>query len=126
MRTSIYTSLLLLLFTLAGCSGSDVYRGDWKAMDRSGNKSDISFDAKNFTMKSTEGTTENYGYSQIGIEIQNSIRRYKIKLQDGRVFAVSFPLPNNTSKGIISLETGEALYTIGRDEYVEFSELLTF
>lgn len=127
MKQLIYLSLILLSFIMPGCSGSDVYRGNWKAMDRSGNKWDISFDAKSFTLKNAKGESEQYGYSQTSIRIENSTRSYGIKLKDGRAFRITFPLPGNTSKGIINNEsTNEALYTIGRNNYVEFMELLKF
>jgi hypothetical protein len=126
MKTLLYTSMLLLLSALVGCSGSDVYRGAWKAMDRNGNKWDIVFDAKSFTLKNAKGITEKYEYTQTSVKIENSTKSYGIKLKDGRAFRITFPLPDNTSKGIISLETSEALYTIGRNEYVEYDELLKF
>ncbi|MEO6732120.1 MAG: hypothetical protein ABIN01_12960 [Ferruginibacter sp.] len=123
MKTFLYTTMLILLSTLIGCSGSDAYRGNWKAMDKNGNKWDILFDAKSFTVKNSEGISEKYEYTQNSVKIENAIKSYGIKLKDGRVFTISFPLANNTSKGIISLETKEPLYTIGRNEYVEYADL---
>lgn len=126
MRNTLYTILLVLLSLLAGCSGSDVYRGAWKAMDRDGNKCDIVFDAKRFTIKDSKGMSRAFGYSQNSVRIENATRSYGIKLNDGRAFRITFPVPRNTSKGVISLETGEPLYTIGRADYVVYSDLLKF
>ncbi len=45
----------ILVTILFACSGSDVYRGSWKAMDTNGGKFEIIFDAKNFAIKDSVG-----------------------------------------------------------------------
>ncbi|OJW40779.1 MAG: hypothetical protein BGO56_08070 [Sphingobacteriales bacterium 48-107] len=116
--------MLILLSVLAGCRGSDVYRGDWKALDRKGNKTEITFDAKRFTVNYENGTTETLAYTQNSISIRNSTRKYGIKLKDGRFFYIYFPLSGETSKGCITLESMEPIYTIGRTDYVPFDEII--
>jgi major membrane immunogen (membrane-anchored lipoprotein) len=123
MRTFFSTTVLVSLLILAGCKGSDVYRGNWKALDKNGNKWDIIFDATTFTVKNDKGLSEKYEYTQNSVKIESSVRSYGIKLKDGRAFRISFPLADNVTKGIISLETNEPLYTIGRTEYVDYNDL---
>lgn len=126
MKAFLYLTALVLLSLLPGCSGSDVYRGAWKAMDREGHKCNLSFAAKSFTIQCGAAKPETYGYTQHSVKIENSTRSYGIELKDGRAFRITFPLPGNADKGLISLETGEALYTIGRTDYVAYNELLRF
>jgi hypothetical protein len=125
MKATLQVCCMLLLIVLSACSGSDTYRGDWKAKDISGNKWDMHFDAKTFTLKNDQGLKEQYNYSQVSVKFENSIRSYGIKLKDGRAFRITFPIPGNTDKGIIHHETtSEAVYSIGRNEYVDFAELI--
>lgn len=115
--------MLVLLPFLTACKGSDVYRGTWKALDRNGNKSEIVFDANSFAIKQPNGQVETFSYTQNSVLIRNSTRQYGIKLKDGRSFYVIFPIADNTSKAYITLGTMEAVYTIGRADYVPFDEL---
>lgn len=124
MKTFVYAASLVLLSAITGCSGSDTYRGAWKAMDMKGNKWAIIFYADSFTVKNDKGIAETYQYTQNAVKIENAKRSYGITLKDGRAFTITFPIAGNTSKGLISLATSEALYTIGRNDYVEFAELL--
>ena len=43
--------LALVLISLYSCSGSDTYRGLWKAIDEKGEKFEITFNEKNISIK---------------------------------------------------------------------------
>ena len=49
MRKAINFVLGLVLISLYSCSGSDTYRGLWKAINVKGEKLEINFEAKNVT-----------------------------------------------------------------------------
>lgn len=82
-----YLSILTLIFL--GCSGSESYRGSWKAMDLNGAKFEIFFDAKKFTVKDNLGKANNYEYSQNSVSIENSVSTYGIQLEDGRKYEIN-------------------------------------
>lgn len=112
--------LALLMFA---CSGSDTYRGSWKAMDASGAKYEIVFDANNFSVKDSAGKTSSYKYTQNSVHINNSVETYGIKLDDGRGYKVTFPIAADETKGLILSESGEAVYSINRNDYTNPADL---
>jgi hypothetical protein len=120
-----YFILMIVMLTqfIAGCSGSDVYRGSWKAMSQDGKKCELFFEEKSFRVTNSDGTRETYEYSQNSIKIENATKSYGIVLKDGRRFVIAFPIANKTDRGIISLEGGAPLYTIGRVEYIPFDDM---
>ena len=120
-----YLNLILVsgILFLASCSGSDVYQGNWKATDANGRKFEINFEPKKFSIKDDNGKVANYEYTQNSVKIENSVKTYGIQLSDGRAYSISFPIANETSKGIILLENNEPLYTISRTSYIGYSDL---
>lgn len=123
MRKTINFLLGLMLITLFSCSGSDTYRGLWKAIDERGEKFEITFDAKNFTVKDSTGKTETYTYKQNSVSIQNSVETYGIQVSDGKAYSINFPIANDETKGVIKDAAGRPLYIIGRSGYVKYEEI---
>jgi len=119
--------LILILFFaisfLSSCSGSDVYQGNWKATDIDGNKFEINFEPKKFSIKDENGKIANFDYTQNSVKIKNSTKTYGIQLSDGRVYNIFFPISNETTKGLITLENNQPLYTISRTSYIGYSDL---
>ena len=113
---------MLVLF-LASCAGSDVYHGNWKATDANGNKFDIVFEAKNFTIKDMDGKAVTHQYTQNSVKIENSIKTYGIHLSDGRAYNIFFPFANDTSKAVIMLDNSQPVYTMSRNAYIEYKDL---
>ena len=103
MRNVTNILLALVLISLYSCSGSDTYRGLWKALDERGQKFDINFDAKSFTVKDSTGKTETYKYKQNSVSIQNSVETYGIQ--------------------VIKDAAGRPLYIIGRSRYLQYEEI---
>jgi len=120
-----YFNLLLfpLIVILSSCSGSDVYQGNWKATDANGNKFEINFEPKKFSIKNVDGSIETYEYTQNSVKIENSVKTYGIKLSDGRAYHILFPIANETSKGVILLNNNMPLYTISRLSYIQYEDL---
>lgn len=123
MRKISITILGILAIILVGCSGSETYRGSWKALNSKGNKFEISFDAKNFTIKDSLGKVEKYEYSQNSVSIENSVSTYGIQLEDGRKYEINFPNSKNESLGLLKDENGNPIYTIGRKNYVKYEDI---
>lgn len=115
--------VLVAAFVLTACSGSDTYRGDWKVLDPDGRHYDLHFDAKTFSFTPEDGETETHEYTQNSVSIKNSIETYGIKVDDGKNFQITFPIPDDESKGAILDANGKVIYTIGREDYVEYEEL---
>jgi len=116
-------SLVLLIATLISCSGSDTYRGLWKATDSSGNKFEITFDAKSFVIKDSLGKSDKYEYTQNSVKTENFVETYGIKLSDGRGYEINFPNSKDESIGLIFDENGNGLYTISRKDYIKYQDI---
>jgi hypothetical protein len=123
MKTSHIIIYSLLAIFMMGCSGSDTYRGTWKAMDGNGAKYEITFEAKSLSIKDSTGKIEKYGYTQNSVKIENSVKNYGIQVSDGRGYQINFPKANDESTGIIKDANGNPVYTLGRNSYVKYDEI---
>ena len=108
---------------LAACSGSDTYRGAWKATDASGHKFELIFEAKKFTVKDSTGSITPFVYTQNRVSIKNSVETYGIQLKDGRSYQITFPVKDNEQVGLILDQNGNHLYTISRTGYTTYDAL---
>ncbi|MCZ4245404.1 hypothetical protein [Pedobacter punctiformis] len=119
------SALLLGIYSvlLIACSGSDTYRGSWKATDFKGAKFEISFDAKSFTVKDSTGKNIKFDYTQNSVKIANSIKTYGIKLGDGRGYQINFPKNNDESLALIIDQNGSPIYTISRKAYLKYEDI---
>lgn len=115
--------LFLFLLLLASCSGSSTYQGKWKATDPRGNKFEIEFLPKSFSVKDSIGKTNTYDYTQNSINIENSVETYGITLSDGRTYFIHFPIANDESKGVIIDGVGNTAYTISRSEHTTTKDI---
>lgn len=115
--------LIFLVVIFVGCSGSDTYRGAWKATDAKGAKFDVVFDAKKVTIKDSSGKKEVYDYSQNSVAIENSVATYGIQLGDGRSYQINFPNSEDESLGLIKDENGNPMYTISRKNYIKYEDV---
>ncbi|MEO8239529.1 MAG: hypothetical protein ABI576_15610 [Flavobacterium sp.] len=123
MKKISITLLGILAVILVGCSGSDSYRGSWKATDSNGAKFELFFNAKDFTVKSSSGKTKKLEYSQNSVEIENSVSTYGIQLADGRNYQINFPKSDDETMGIIKDENGNLIYTISRKDYIKYEDI---
>lgn len=116
-----YLSILLIAL-LTSCSGSETYRGKWKATNIDGIKMEITFQEKNFTIKSANDYKD-YSYTQNSINITNGVKTYGVRLGDGRSYHIHFPISQDESIGFIKDEMGNVLYTISRHSYLNQNEV---
>lgn len=123
MKKIITPIIAILSIALSGCSGSETYRGQWKAMDAAGEKSDITFSAKSFTVRYGKGKIDTFEYKQNAVSIENSVETYGIRLKDGRTYEINFPIADDESTGLIKDGSGNPLYTIGRKDYVKYEDI---
>lgn len=121
-RTTFFLIGLMFIF-LQACSGSNTYRGFWKATNAKGEKLEITFDAKSFSVKDSLGTIRNYEYAQHSVSIQNHVETYGINLSDGRAYFIHFPIANDESKGIIKDAGGRPLYVISRNAFISYEDI---
>ena len=122
MKKIIFPLLTLVLF-FASCSGSDVYRGDWKATNMEGAHADIHFEEKSMWIMHADGKKSEYEYTQNEVKNENGVRSFGIKLGDGRKLQMYFPLTEDSSKGLILDANSHVLYTISRDTYLHYNDL---
>ncbi|MCI9843741.1 hypothetical protein [Flavobacterium pectinovorum] len=113
----------ILAVILVGCSGSDTYRGSWKATDAKGEKFELFFNAKDFTVRNNSGKKEKFEYSQNSVQIENSVSTYGIQLADGRSYQINFPKSDDESIGLIKDENGTPLYVISRKGYLKYEDV---
>ncbi len=123
MKNSNLLLIASALLFLISCSGSETYRGSWKAMDANGSKFEITFDEKSFSVKNDAGINEKYEYTQNSINTENSVETYGIKLTDGRGYQINFPVAEDESRGLIKDENGTPMYTISRKDYITYEDV---
>lgn len=114
---------LFVLLCLCSCSGSDTYRGAWKATNANGVKFELTFEAKKLSIKDSSGKVKEYEYVQNSVSIKNSIETYGIHLRNGQNYLIHFPLPDDESKAVITDESDNPMYTIGKEQYVGLADL---
>lgn len=123
MKKIINLFVCLSVLFLIACAGSDTYQGAWKAMDAQGNKFDITFEAKKFSVKDSSGQTKTYEYKQNSVNINNSIKTYGIHLSDGRVYQIHFPKGDDDSVALIHDENGQPLFILSRKGYMSYDDI---
>ncbi len=123
MRKATNFILTLVLISQYSCSGSDTYRGAWKALNEKGQKFDINFEAKKLTITDSTGQVKKYEYKQNSVSIKNSIETYGIQVSDGKSYQINFPIANDETRGVIKDAAGRPLYIIGRSGYVQYEEI---
>lgn len=110
--------LYILTICLISCSGSDTYRGSWKATDAEDAKYEIVFNAKDFVMKDSMKQSKTFEYTQNSVEVSNSKTTYGITLSDGEKYKIHFPNPNNDSTAYIKDDMGNVIYRLSRKNYI--------
>ena len=124
MRKLTNFILGLFLISLYSCSGSDTYRGLWKAIDEKGEKYEITFNEKDINIKyMSTGRVILYKYTQNSVSIKNSVETYGIKTNDGSSYQINFPIANDETKGVIKNAAGTPLYIMGRSEYIKYEDI---
>lgn len=123
MKQNNLLTMILLVTSLISCSGSDTYRGLWKATDTIGNKYEINFEAKSFSIKDTTGKIQKYEYTQNTFKSENFVETYGIKTSDGRGYLINFPIASDESKGLIFDENGKGMYAICRTKYISYEDI---
>jgi hypothetical protein len=123
MKNTINLLLGLVLISLFSCSGSDTYRGVWKAINERGEKFEINFDAKSFTVKDSTGKLDSYTYKQNSVSIKNSVETYGIQVSDGKSYSIQFPVAEDETKGAIQDANGRPAYIIGRSGYIKYEDV---
>lgn len=123
MKIKTLFSLLSVAILLYACSGSDSYRGDWKATNMQGDKFQINFEAKKLTITDSLSKNKNYDYKQNSVKIENSVSTYGIQLNDGRSLQVHFPIGNNDKIALILDANGYVIYTMSRENYMLYTDV---
>lgn len=122
MKKTTITFLGFITILLAACSGSDTYRGEWKATNEQGTPIEITFGENEFSITQEE-KTQKFQYTQNSVDIKNSVETYGIKLNDGRAFKIHFPIANDESKGAILDTNGAPLYIISRTDFIGYNDV---
>ena len=117
MRSIKIILMALVAISIGACSGSDTYRGSWKATNTKGEHLEIVFGENDMSIIK-DGETMNYEYSQNSVNVKNSVETYGIKLDDGRSLQIHFPIGDDESKGGILGAYGLPVYIISRTEYL--------
>ena len=123
MKKINYLLILLSALLISACSGSESYRGAWKATKDNGDRLDIEFKEKSFSIKDSTGNIQEYEYTQNSVAIVNSITTYGINVNDGRTYKINFPLPKDISKGFILDSNGLFVYVISRKNYLKYEDV---
>jgi hypothetical protein len=118
----IFLLIFSTLILLTSCEGSDSYQGKWKAINSKGEKFEIFFYPKSFSIKDSLGKSQEYNYTQNSIKSENSIKSYGILLEDGRRYLIYFPLKDE-SIGLIKDENGEQMFTISRNKHITYEDI---
>lgn len=116
--TAAVLSVLVSALMLGACSGSEAYRGEWKATAADGSKAEITFSEKSFTVKAENGGQTVYEYTQNQYQYQNGRTNYGINIKNGASLQIVFPFQNNTERAAIVAPDDSILYTLGRNAYI--------
>lgn len=108
---------------MVACSGSDTFRGTWKAVGMNDEKFEINFDAKKFIIKDIDGQEQEYEYTQNSVKVVNSVKTYGIQTGDGRCYFIHFPKSTDADIAIIKDENEKPLYVISRKEYTAYNDV---
>ena len=120
-KITILCFFVALLF--AACSGSDSYRGKWKATDMQGNPISILFDEKSFSVTESSGKKSKFEYTQNSVNYNNGRQSYGIRLDDGRGFQIVFPDSDDETIGLITDENGAPMFVISRKAYLKYEDV---
>ena len=123
MKKIIFAFIGIIALTFVSCSGSDAYRGSWKATDSQDAKFELLFDAKNFSVTDSAGNIQKFNYTQNSVNISNGVSTYGIQLGDGRTYQINFPIPSKPSVALLKDENGQPMFALSRDEYIKYEEL---
>lgn len=123
MKNINYLIIVTLTVLFSACSGSETYRGEWKATDSEGNHLDITFQEKSFSIKSQDGDSSNFSYTQNSVQTTNSVETYGINVGDGRSYQIHFPIANDESKGLMNDGNGNPMYIISRNDYIGYDDI---
>lgn len=119
MKRTILFLFSAIVILLSACSGSETYRGKWKATDQNGNHIDIVFGENDFSL-TEKGETKNFEYTQTAVNITNSVETYGINIEGGKSLQIHFPIADDESRGEILDANGSLQYVISRNEYIEY------
>lgn len=114
----------ILGLIIFACSGSETYRGNWKAMDIENTKFEIFFKDKSFTVKDSSGKIKTYVYSQRSSRSKHKTKTYTIVLDNGRRYQINFPNSSNEEIGLIKDQSGNFIYTISRKDFVKYKDVV--
>ena len=120
-RTKLIVAFLAVV-VLTACSGSETYRGLWKATDNNGEQVDIVFGENDFTI-TKEKDVKKYEYSQNKVNISNGVELYGINLDNGKTLQIHFPIADDESKGAILDMNGRPVYIISRNNYPSYNDV---
>ena len=118
-----YILVLISIVFLAACSGSDTYRGDWKATNAEGEQYSLTFEAKKITVTNADGEVTEYTYTQNSVSIENGIETYGINLGDGRKCQLNFPLAKDETVGVLLDGNNMVMYAISRNDYITYDAI---
>lgn len=121
MKKMLSIVFIAFSFLFAACSGSDVYQGDWKAMNAKDVKYDLNFGPDSLHIVDASGETTTYEYSQYSVSFENSKKTYGIKLDNGLSYSIIFP--ESTEKGVMVDDNGYIFFTIGRADYYNYNDI---
>lgn len=116
---SLFFALVALLLT--NCKGSESYRGNWKAMDAEGHKSEITFTENTITVKDSTGEVTTLQYTQNSIKFHNTECTFGITIKDKGTFQIYFP-NKKCDSGLIRIDDNNTLYSIDRNEFLSFED----
>ena len=121
-KTALLPALAAALL-LGACSGSESYRGEWKAVASDGSKSDgskaeITFAEKSFTVKDEKGKEAVYEYTQNQYKLESGRTSYGIDIKNASEARIVFPFKGKADRATMVAPDDTILYMLDRHAYV--------
>ena len=116
-KTALLPALAAALL-LGACSGSESYRGEWKAVASDGSKAEITFAEKSFTVKYEKGKETVYEYTQNQYKLESGRTSYGIDIKNASEARIVFPFKGKTDRATIVAPDDTILYMLDRHAYV--------
>ncbi len=117
-KTAALLPALATALLISACSGSESYRGEWKAVASDGSKAEITFAEKSFTVKDEKGKETVYEYTQNQYKLESGRTSYGIDIKNASEARIVFPFKGKTDRATMVAPDDTILYMLDRHAYV--------
>ena len=117
-KTTALLPALAVALLLGACSGSESYRGEWKAVASDGSKAEITFAKKSFTIKDEKAKKPSTNTLRTNTNSESGRTSYGIDIKNASEARIVFPFKGKTDRATMVAPDDTILYMLDRHAYV--------